>query len=97
MLKQCMDQIWPAATVQVLAASPHTPADKVSRKWRREHREGGNDAPDEVAAARAHPSSSSTCGGGVEAAWRCPTVAVVLRSWAAPMAGSCSTRGEGRR
>jgi hypothetical protein len=49
-------------------ASPRGPADKVSQKRRREHREG-NDAPDEVVAERAHPSSGSTCGGGVEAAW----------------------------
>jgi hypothetical protein len=80
------------------AASPRASADKVSQKWQREHREGDGDTPDEVAAAaRAHPSSGSTCGGGVEATRRCPTVAKALRSQAALVVGSCSTRGEGRR
>jgi hypothetical protein len=49
------------------AANPHALADKVSRKQWREHREGGGNAPDKVAAVRAHPSSGSTCKGGVEA------------------------------
>jgi hypothetical protein len=67
----------------------------VSWKQWREHREGGGNAPDKVAAARAHPSSGSTCGGGAEAARRCPTVAEALRSRAAPVAGSYSTGGGG--
>jgi hypothetical protein len=70
--------------------------DKVSRKRQHEQREGGGKAPDEVAASRAHPSSGSTCGGGAEAARRCLTVAEVLRSWVAPVAGSYSAGGEGR-
>jgi hypothetical protein len=70
---------------------PRAPADKVSQKQRREHREGGGNAPDEVAAARAHPSSGSTCGSRAEVARQCPTVAEALRSWAAPVAGSCNT------
>jgi hypothetical protein len=79
------------------AASLRAPADKVSRKRRREHREGGSDAPDEVAAVRAHLSRGSTCGGRVEVARRCPTVAEVLRSrrrqWRGPTAPE--ERGEG--
>jgi hypothetical protein len=39
----------------------------VSQKRWHEYREGGGNAPDEVVAARAHPSSGSTCGGGAEA------------------------------
>jgi hypothetical protein len=76
---------------------PRAPVDKVSRKRRREHREGGSDAPDEVAAVRAHLSRGSTCGGRVEVARRCPTVAEVLRSrrlqWRGPTAPE--ERGEG--
>jgi hypothetical protein len=49
-------------------ASPRALADKVSQKWWREHREGGGNTPDKVAAVRAHPSSGSTCGGRAEAA-----------------------------
>jgi hypothetical protein len=78
------------------AAGPRASTDKVSQKRRREHHEGGDNTPDEVAASRAHPSSGSTCRGGAEAARRCPTVPVALRSWVAPVAGSCSARGEGR-
>jgi hypothetical protein len=44
-----------------------TTADKVSQKQRLEHCEGGGNLPDKVA-ARAHPSSGSTCGGRAEAA-----------------------------
>jgi hypothetical protein len=89
---------WPGDPVQPRpsgGASPRTPADKVSRKRWCEHREGGGNTPDKVAAARAHPSSGSTCGGGVVAARRCPTVAEALRSQTAPVAGSCSTGGGG--
>jgi hypothetical protein len=60
---------------------PCAPADRVSQKRWHEHCEGGGDAPDEVAVARAHPSSGSTCGGGVEAARCCLTVAKALQSW----------------
>jgi hypothetical protein len=75
---------------------PRAPADKVSRKRRCEHREGGGNAPDEVATARAHPRNGLTCGGGAEVARRCPTVMEVLQSRVAPVVGSCSTRGERR-
>jgi hypothetical protein len=76
-------------------ASLCAPVDKVSQKRRCEHREGGGDAPDEVVAVRAHPSSGSKCGGGVEAARRCPTLVEALQSRAAPVVGSCSTGGGG--
>jgi hypothetical protein len=59
---------WPCERQRGGAASPRAPADKVSQKRRCQHREGGGDAPDEVAVARAHPSSGSTGGGGVEVA-----------------------------
>jgi hypothetical protein len=49
-------------------AHPCAPADKVSCKRWREHLEGGGNTPNEVAAARAHPSNGSTCGGRAEAA-----------------------------
>jgi hypothetical protein len=77
-------------------AGPRAPADKVPRKRLREHREGGGNAPDKVAAVRAHPSNDSTWGGGAEAARRCPTVAEALWSRVALVAGSCSANGEGR-
>jgi hypothetical protein len=76
---------WPRARRQGGAAGPRAPTDKVSQKRQHEHREGGGNAPDEVAVVRAHPSSGSTCGGGAEAAWRCPTVMEAL------VVGSCST------
>jgi hypothetical protein len=84
---------WPRAQQRGGVAGLRAPADKVSRKRRREHREGGGNTPDKVAVERAHPSSGSTCGGGAEAARRCPTVAKVLRS---RVARSCSAGGEGR-
>jgi hypothetical protein len=74
----------------------HAHGDKVSQNRQREHREGGGNAPDEVVAVRAHPSSGSPCGGGADAARRCPTVAEVPRSWVALVAGSCSVGGERR-
>jgi hypothetical protein len=49
-------------------AGPRAPTNKVSLKWQCEHREDSGNVHDEVAAARAHPSSGSTCGGEVEAA-----------------------------
>jgi hypothetical protein len=87
----------PAAEAARSAASPRAATNKVSQKRRCEHREGVGDAPDEVVVARAHPSSDSTCGGGVEEAQRCPTVAEALRSrrrrWLGPAAPE--ERGEG--
>jgi hypothetical protein len=66
----------------------------VSQKRWCEHCEGGSNAPNEVVAVRAHPSSGSTCGGGAEATRRCPTVAEALWSRVAPVVGSCSAGGE---
>jgi hypothetical protein len=58
--------------------------------------EGEVHAIDEVAAARAHPNSGSTCGGRAEAARQCPTVVKALRSRVAPVVGSCNAEGERR-
>jgi hypothetical protein len=54
------------------------------KKRQHEHCEGGDNAPDEVVAARAHPSSSSMCEGGVEA---------VRRGGSPRQAGSGEQRG----
>jgi hypothetical protein len=67
----------------------------VSRNQWHEHREGGGDAPNEVVAAKAHPSSGSTCGSGGGAALSHGGGGTPIT--AAPVAGFYSTGGEGRR
>jgi hypothetical protein len=87
---------WPRAQRRGGRAGPRALAYKVSQKRWCEHREGGCNALDEVAAVRAHLSSGSTCEGRAEAARRFPTVAEALRSQVAPVVGSYSAGGEGR-
>jgi hypothetical protein len=89
---------WPLAQRWGGAAGPRAPADKVSWELWCEHRGGGDNAPDEVAAAMAHPSSGLTCGGRAEAAQRCPTLAEVLRDgwhrWCGPALSEEKGEGE---
>jgi hypothetical protein len=84
-----------AVATRVGRTRPCAPADRVSQKRWHEHCEGGGDAPDEVAVARAHPSSGSTCGGGVEAAWCCLTVAKALQSWRCWWRGPAAPKDRG--
>jgi hypothetical protein len=78
-------------------AGPHALAERVPWKRRREHREGSGNTLDEVVAVRAHPSSGSTCGGGADAARRCPTVIEAVQSCVVLVAGSAvlEEKGEG--
>jgi hypothetical protein len=59
---------WPRARRRGGAAGPRAPTDKVSREKWHEHRWGGGNAPNEVAAVMAHSSSGSSCEGCAEAA-----------------------------
>jgi hypothetical protein len=53
---------WPHTRRWGGVAGPRAPTDKLSRERWREHRWGCGNAPEEVAAVMAHPSSGSTCG-----------------------------------
>jgi hypothetical protein len=71
--------LWPRVRRWGGMAGPCAPVNKVPWERRHEHRGGSGNAPDEVAVAMARPSSGSTCGGGSEAARRCPMVVEVLQ------------------